>query len=89
MCDHPVREAAMVVLERDEDGTPTVWCDPCIADVVRALNAAGRRTVWSCCGHGRRPATIGLDGGYRVFVAREDDARRIDPLFPDINAPCE
>lgn len=30
-------------------------CDPCIADLVAALNAGGLRTVASCCGHGYRP----------------------------------
>ncbi len=45
------REAHMVTIRAAADGTPTVWADPCIADLVRALNAAGFRTVASCCGH--------------------------------------
>jgi len=87
MCDHPNREAAMVVLATDDDGNPTVWCDPCIAPLVLALNHGGLPTVWSCCGHGRRPAQIGLSDGREVIVfADASEARRIESLWPDINA---
>jgi hypothetical protein len=51
MCDHYPREAAMVTLARDEQGTATVWCDPCIAPIINALNEAGLATAASCCGH--------------------------------------
>lgn len=88
MCDHPNREAAMVVLASDDDGKPTVWCDPCIAPLVKTLNDAGLHTVWSCCGHGRRPAQIGLrDGREVVILANASEANRIEGLWPDINAP--
>lgn len=67
MCDYAGqpggREAAMVVVKRDATGKPTVWCDPCIADVVSALNAAGLQTVASCCGHGRVAGNIFLADG--------------------------
>lgn len=45
------RESHMVTIRTSPDGTPAVWADPCIADLVRALNAAGFRTIASCCGH--------------------------------------
>lgn len=45
------REDHMVIIHTMPDGTPDVWADPCIADLVRALGAAGFRTVASCCGH--------------------------------------
>ena len=62
------REAAMTVVARDATGKPTVWCDPCIADVVAALNAAGIETVASCCGHRSPvPGCISLADG-RWFV---------------------
>lgn len=81
------REAKMVIIERDAMGTPTVWCDPCIADLVRALNSAGLRTVASCCGHGRRPTIISLADGRELVVARSfEEARKIDALFPTINS---
>lgn len=80
MCDHPNREAAMVTLRRSDGGRPTVWCDPCIADLVDALNTDTLSTVASCCGHGTswgsivladgrelllRPSVIGSQGGDR------------------------
>lgn len=71
----------MTVLERDDHGTPTIWCDPCLAPLVGALNSGGVTTVASCCGHGRRPGNIALDDGRELLVmpdygaAREFDAR--------------
>ena len=47
MCDWPNREDAMTVIERRADGKPSVWCDPCIAPLVRALNTNGLRTAAS------------------------------------------
>lgn len=81
------REERMVVIERDSTGRPTVWCDPEIADIVRALNAAGIRTVASCSGHGHRPGDIMLKDGRGIVLPRDDaDAARISGLFPlDIN----
>lgn len=81
------REERMVIIERDEDGTPTVWCDPCIAPLVKALNDAGIRTVASCCGHSHRPGNIALaDGRWLVIAQNDEEWRRIEALFPiDIN----
>lgn len=80
------RESRMVVLERDEDGTPTVWCDPEIADLVSALNKAGIRTVASCSGHGHRPGNIVLADGRELVIVRDfDEARKIGAMFPGIN----
>lgn len=77
----------MVVIERDEAGTPIVWCDPEIADIVRALNAGGVRTVASCSGHGRRPGNIALADGRELIVAPDyRTARQVEQAFPrDIN----
>ena len=93
MCDHsPNREAAMVVVREgvpDETGKKRdgVWCDPCIAPLVAALNDAGIATIASCCGHGHRPGVIALADGRELVIAPDfDTARRIDALFPvDIN----
>lgn len=80
------REAAMVALERDESGRPTVWCDPGVVDLVAALNSAGIATVWSCDGHGHRPATVGLKDGRQLLVLQNLDAlASISHLWPDIN----
>lgn len=80
------RESAMVVLARNAEGEPTVWCDPEIADLVTALNNAGIRTVASCSGHGHRPGNIMLEDGRELIIARNfDEARVIDAIFPGIN----
>lgn len=64
-----------------------VFCDPCIAPLVAALNAAGFATVASCCGHGHRPGVIALRDGRELFIAKDfNEARQIDAIFPiDIN----
>jgi hypothetical protein len=36
--------------------------DSCIAPIVAALNAGGVETIASCCGHGKIPGSIILDG---------------------------
>lgn len=83
----PARESRMVVICRNPDGTPSVWCDPEIVDLVAALNDGGVPTVTSCSGHGHRPGTIGLADGRWLVVAKDDEERKkIDALFPvDIN----
>lgn len=82
MCDQRPPEPAMVVLER-KDGRPAVWCDPCIAPLVAALNSGGLRTVASCCGHGRRPGQIALADGRELFITPDyEAARRVDAAFP-------
>ncbi len=61
--------------------------DPCIAELVQALNDAGFDTIASCCGHGHRPGNIMLRDGREFIIARNwGEARQIDRLFPiDIN----
>src|SRR5690625_5259170 len=80
------REAAMVVIRHDEDGKPTVWCDPEIADLVRALNDGGMATVASCSGHGHRPGNIMLADGRVLVVCKDaDEAREVESHFPGVN----
>lgn len=67
------REEAMVVIRRNSLGTPAVWCDPCIADVIEALNAGGLRTVASCCGHSEKPGRISLADGREMLLLRPAD----------------
>ncbi len=83
MCDYsPNREAAMIVTHRKPDGTPSVWCDPCLAPLVRALNDGGLPTVASCCGHGRRPGKIALADGRELFLLPDfAAARALDDHF--------
>lgn len=76
------------VVSGDENGRGAVWCDPCIADIVAALNAAGIATTVSCCGHGRRLGNITLRDGREIFLPRDrHDAQAIEHMFTgDINA---
>lgn len=73
------RESRMVVLCRKPDGTPSVWCDPEIADLVQALNAGGIPTVASCSGHGESPGNIALADGRELIIAKDyAEARAIE-----------
>jgi hypothetical protein len=64
-------------------GGVVVGVDACIALLVQAINAAGIKTVASCCGHGHRPGTIALADGRELVIARDfAEAREIDGLFP-------
>lgn len=73
----------MVVLRRKADGTPAVWCDRAIADIVQALNAGGVPTVASCSGHGVRPGNVALADGRELIVAADwHEAREVEAAFP-------
>jgi hypothetical protein len=72
--DQNCREAQMVVIERDASGKPTVWCDPEIADLIRALNTGGVRTIASCSGHGEKPGWIALKDGRQLAIVPDLDS---------------
>lgn len=75
------RESRMVTVRRDQDGKPTVWCDPEIVDLVAALNDAGIGTVASCSGHGEKPGNIALADGRELIIASSyEEARRVEHL---------
>lgn len=74
------REDEMVVMERDASGTPTVWCDPEIVDLVTALNNNGLRTIASCSGHGEQFGNIVLADGRELLIAPNFDAARAAEL---------
>lgn len=80
----------MVILRRNKDGRPTVFCDPCIADLVSALNAGGVPTKASCCGHGERNGTIFLADGRQLEIHGSlNDYRQSIGLEPINPAPAE
>lgn len=86
MCDHENREAAMVVLDPgtpERNGRDGVWCDPCLAPLVKALNDGGLPTVASCCGHGGRPGFVSLADGRELFIAIPEQAEAIHQLSHD------
>lgn len=68
MCDHPNREAAMTVL------SPGIWCDPCLAPLIGALNDGGLPTIASCCGHGHSPGRVMLADGRQIFVLPDPES---------------
>lgn len=81
------REERMIVVECDETGKPTIWCDPEIVDLVTALTAGGIRTIASCSGHGHRPGSIALADGRWLVIAKDDaEHDKIEAIFRiDIN----
>lgn len=82
----------MVTTHRNADGTPSVWCDPCIEPLIRALNDGGLATVASCCGHGSNPGWVmlGLHGPTLVLLP-EDPTRSVAEvlaaLMPEATEP--
>jgi len=73
------RESAMVLVEitvpaslsyTGEARRATRGIDPCIAQIVQALNAGGVATVASCCGHGRGAGSIVLADGRELVISR-------------------
>jgi len=80
------RESKMVTIATDENGEPSVWCDPEIEDLVTALQTIG--TITSCSGHGNRPGRISLADGRELFIVNNyEQAFAIDAAIkmPDIN----
>lgn len=78
----------MTVLRRHADGVPAIWCDPCLAPLVMALNGAGLRTLASCCGHEHAPSRVTLADGRTVFLVNAEWEGRISTLVHDI-AGCK
>lgn len=62
------RESEMIVIGCDKAGKPTIWCDPEIVDLVKALNDGGLPTVSSCSGHGERYGSIALKDGRCLMI---------------------
>lgn len=63
-----------------------VEVDKCIAPLVELLNKNGHKTIASCCGHGNQPSSIILEGGKEIRIMTFKQARKVDKLFPSINA---
>ena len=52
--------------------------DPCIAQIVAALNAGGVTTEASCCGHGIKDGNIILTDGRVLIIKEYEDGMFID-----------
>lgn len=61
----------VTVFKHPTNPRQSVWCDPCLVPLIRALNDGGLRTVASCCGHGKRPGTVALADGRWLFIAAD------------------
>lgn len=86
MCKHGIIASQVKLAQPRSDGRTHAPIDPCIAQVVAALNDAGIPTTSSCCGHGNRPGTISLGDGREILIMCDfAEARRTDHLWPDIH----
>jgi len=47
--------------------------DSCIADLVKALNRNGIKTIASCCGHGKGQGRIDLADKRILFIQRREE----------------
>lgn len=61
------------------DGKPRN-IDSCIAPLVSALNAGGIRTVASCCGHGRLPGNIIIEGDVFLTLLTREQSLAVSEL---------
>ena len=85
MCAHDptYKSQAKVRLHHPTPKGRTVgYCDPCLSEIVQALNDGGFQTISSCCGHGHRPGTIMLEDGREFLLLPDfDTARGLDHLW--------
>ncbi len=44
--------------------------DPCLKELIINLNVTGIRTVACCCGHGKYPISIIVEGGYDMYSSK-------------------
>ena len=54
-------------------GAPGVYIDPCLAQIVQALNDAGIPTRSSCCGHGKVVGCIALEDGRDLLIMTREE----------------
>ena len=88
MCDHDLPD--VYVGDRPGHGG-SVWCDPCMSQLVTALIRGGFDTRASCCGHGNlRPMVTwteadGTDRHIVVFADLDDALAAANPNGTDIH----
>ena len=57
--------------------------DICVSDLVAVLNAGNIPTVWSCCGHGKMNAVIGLEDGRHLVVMSKNEIDKFFNALPE------
>lgn len=58
----------IVILAKPRRGSNRADVDECIASIAQALNNGGIQTIASCCGHGKIPGTIVLEGYKELLI---------------------
>lgn len=85
MCKHGIKATQIKLAKPRSDGRTHAPIDPCISNIVQALNKAKILTIASCCGHNNRPGIITLEDGRELIISPDfKTSRKIDKLFPDI-----
>ncbi|MCU7934160.1 MAG: hypothetical protein KZQ99_04675 [Candidatus Thiodiazotropha sp. (ex Dulcina madagascariensis)] len=77
MCDWGIQATQVKLAKPKADGRTHAPVDPCIADIVQALNDAGLHTMASCCGHGKVNGRISLEDGRDLVLMNFDEAQAI------------
>ncbi len=67
-CGEPGANETVLVALAEPTSVGCAYVDRCIAPLVEALNAAGIRTLASCCGHGVTTAAIALADGRQLVI---------------------
>lgn len=53
------------------------YVDECLADIIKALNDAGIKTVASCCGHQKIESSIVLKDGREISIRKYKERKRM------------
>ncbi|MEW8049266.1 MAG: hypothetical protein AB2809_02720 [Candidatus Thiodiazotropha sp.] len=77
MCEWGIEASQVKLAKPRPDGRTHAPVDPCIADIVQALNDAGLQTLASCCGHGKVNGRISLEDGRDLVLMSFDEAQAL------------
>lgn len=65
------------------NGKDVVHVDPCMQQLVQALNLIGMQTLNCCCGHGHQPGWVALEDGRHILIAPDYESMlRMRSDFP-------
>ena len=68
MCNWGNTAKVRLMKPKEISGKIEVNVDRYIAPLVQLLNDCGIETISSCCGHGKMPASIILNGGLEITI---------------------
>lgn len=78
MCEWGIEATQVKLANPRSSGRTHVPVDPCIAQIVQALNDAGIPTMASCCGHGKNFGRISLADGRDLLIVPFEQAQNLD-----------